>query len=97
MTYDPDVEQLCESIFKLSEGAPEDEYDFVSSLAKTIERYGTDDEQKEDFVVSQLVFSMLSLAMRHGTDKERRLAEECYDQFAIALFGYTCTKEEDDE
>ncbi len=92
MTYDPDVEQLCESIFKLAEGAPEDEYDFVSSLTQTIERYGTDDEQPEDFVTSQLVFSMLNLVVRHGTEEERALAEKCCTEFLYHLCGYTYTE-----
>lgn len=77
MIHDENITRLCEDIFKLSEGAPEDREVFVTSLMKTIERYDTPAEEEVDFVVTQLVYSMLNLVMRHGTEDERRLADEC--------------------
>ena len=89
MSQPHDLAKLCEDIYKLSEGAPEDEEDFVSSLGRVVERYGTDEEEREDFVVSQLVFSMLNLVERHGTEEERSLAERCCTEFVYHLCGYT--------
>lgn len=94
MTYDPDMAQLCEGIFKLAEGAPEDREDFVSGLGAVIERYGTDDEQKEDYATTQLVFSLLGRVAGSGTEKERRLAVECSAEFVRQLCGYTYTEED---